>query len=103
MPLQLLAKARPREGIGSSAQAPAHRERSLRVTFLLHTFPPEDFRGIPRNWPYRGPAALLNATRRWGGPQGLDTKAVTMVEGALNTGSCPEQLRCRNSWSVGAW
>lgn len=37
------------------------------------------------------------------GIMGLGHSTVTMVEGALNTGSCPEQPRCHNSWSVGAW
>lgn len=52
----------------------------------------------------KSPAALRDATtRQRGWVVGLGHSAITMVEGALNTGSCPEQPRCHNSWSVEAW
>lgn len=115
-----LAKARLRKGRGSSAtstwlcsqaSACALLELSPEVTQVtlscpegLHTLPPAGSGRMPRNWPYGGPAALLDATtRQRGGSRGLGTSTVTMAEGALNTGLCPERLRCHNSWSVEAW
>lgn len=67
------------------------------------TVPPEGSRRMPRHWAFEALLLYMMQLEDKGGVVGLGHSTVTMVEGALNTGSCPEQPRCHNSWSVGAW
>lgn len=109
--LQLPGKARPRAGRGSSATVPVLLSGSACALLELSSCPKDFTYSHLRILEECQETGLLEALLRYlmqlqdegGGSRGLGASTITTAEGALNTELCPEQLRCHNSWSGGAW
>ena len=81
---------------------------SLVLTALngfVHPHPPDSERRMTRNWHLEALGFYTNSTQLWDrkGTQNVWANIVTKVVGVLNTGWCPGQPRCHNSWSAEAW